>query len=126
MADDLRALVVDEEGLAQGELARALRPYVRFTSGGKLLPEAAFDGLPAGHRVLCVLLAFQALRLLELRETDDATPAEISEISGMPPGTVRPKLSALLKGRWVAKNGTRYSLPIHSSRRTIDLLGDPR
>jgi hypothetical protein len=126
MAEELRALIVDEEALAQEELARGLQPYVRFTSGGKLLLEPAFDDLPAEQRVLCVLLALQAMRLLGLRESDDATPGDVGAISGMPSGTVRPKLSALLKGRWVVKTGARYSLPLHSARRAIDLLGRAR
>jgi hypothetical protein len=124
MADELRTLVVDEEALARDDLARGLQRYVRFTSGGKLLLEPAFDKLPTEHRVLCVLLALQAMRLLELRDSAEVTPAEVTEISGMPPGTVRPKLAALFKGRWVVKNGGRYSLPLHSARRAIDLLGE--
>ena len=119
----LRTLVADQRVLAEEELARGLRPYMRFTSEGQLLPERSFDVLPAEHRVLCVLLAVQALRLLQLRETDDATPAQISALSGMPPGTVRPKLSALLRDHRVAKTGSRYSLPLHSARHALDLLG---
>lgn len=123
MADKLSALVVDSETLARDEFARALTPYVRFTSSGGLLPGPAFDRLSSEHRVLCVLLALQAMRLLGLRNSDEVTPAEIVEISGMPPGTVRPKLAALMKARWVGKRSGRYSLPVHSAQRAIDLLG---
>jgi hypothetical protein len=124
MADKLSALIVDSESLARDEFARALGPYVRFTSSGGLLLEPAFDQLSSEHRVLCVLLALQAMRLLGLRDSDEVTPAQITEISGMPPGTVRPKLSALLKARWVVKGtGGLYSLPLHSARRAVALLG---
>lgn len=126
MDDELRALVLDEETVARDELARALQPYVRFTSGGKLLLEPAFDELPAERRVLCLLLALQAMRILEMRDSDDATPAELTDLSGMAAGTVRPKLAALLKGRRVVKIDGRYSLPLHSARRAMELLGAPK
>lgn len=122
MGISLETLIVDESAVARDQLASALAPYLRFTRAGELLLEPRFDDLAAELRVLCVLLALQALRLLDLRETDQATPAEIVSISGMPPGTVRPKLAGLLKKRLVAKDGARYSLPVHAARRAIELL----
>jgi len=122
MGDSLDDLVVDHSAIARGDLARALQPFVRFTGEGQLWLEAGFDDLPADQRVLCVLLAVQGLHILGYRDTDQVTPAEVVELSGMASGTVRPKLSALLKQRRIAKNGARYSLPIHSARRAVDLL----
>lgn len=119
----LEDLVVDEREVASTELASALGPYVRFTASGGLLLEPGFKELHAEHQVLCVLLALQALRMLGYRDTDQASPAQIVELSGMAPGTVRPKLSGLLKARHVTKSaGGSYSLPLHEARRAISLL----
>jgi hypothetical protein len=122
VTDSLHGLIVDESTVARDELAAALSPYVRFTGDGRLLLEPAFDELSADRKVVCVLLAFQALAILELRDDASATPAEIVELSGMPAGTVRPKLSALLKQRRVAKTADGYTLPLHAARRAADLL----
>lgn len=123
MNTKLEDLVVDERELASTQLAGTLAPYVRFTEAGGLLLEPAFHDLPADHKVLCILLSLQALRMLGYRDTDQATPAEIVDFSGMAPGTVRPKLSQLLKERQVAKTaGGSYSLPLHAARRAISLL----
>jgi DNA-binding transcriptional ArsR family regulator len=123
MADALTALIVDDDALARDELAVAIAAHVRLTKGGALLLEPSFNDLPSDRQVLCVLLALKALKLLGFRESDSATPQEIVDLSGMAPGTVRPKLSALLKARLVTKQGHSYSLPVHSARRAIDLLG---
>jgi hypothetical protein len=118
----LEDLVVDESTIAADDLAGTLEAYARFTSDGHLYLQPAFNDLPAEHQVLCVLLGVQALHLLGYRERDDATPAEIVEISGMAPGTVRPKLSTLVKRRAVVKSERRYSLPLHAATRAIEVL----
>lgn len=126
MIDKLDALVVDEMAVAREDVAGALARFVRFTRSGELLLEPEFDELNAEQRVLCVLLAVQAQRMLGLRDTDEVTPGEVVALSGMPEGTVRPKLSTLLKSRQVAKSAGRYSMPIHSARRAIAVLGRDR
>jgi hypothetical protein len=125
MSDLLSSLIVDEQTLTRDELARVLGPYVAFSSGGALVIEPAFDRLSAQHRVLCVVLALQALHALGLRKDVAAAPAEIVDLSGMPPGTVRPKLSILLRGRWItrAKDG-RYCVPLSSLRRVCRVLSE--
>ena len=122
MARQLEDLLVDEAAVARDEIAEALRPYVRLTRAGELLPEPAFDQLPAEHRVLCVLLALQASHMLGLRPDGAAAPAEVVQASGMPAGTVRPKLSALLKSRYVVRTDHKYSLPVHATRRAVRVL----
>lgn len=123
MAKELKDLIVDEKAIAQTELATALDPYVRFTGAGELVLQDEFQSLTAERQVLCLLLAVQAMKILELGDTDQITPAELVELSGMAPGTVRPKLSALAKKRRVSRHGGSYSLPMHSARRVIDELG---
>ncbi|HEX8066296.1 MAG TPA: hypothetical protein VF520_07205 [Thermoleophilaceae bacterium] len=126
MSDALTTLLVDETEFARDEIAPALEPYVRLTRDGGLLLEPGFDALPTELRVLCVLVALQALKMLGVRATNDVTPAELVEISGMPEGTVRPKLSALHKAHRVSKDAGRYSLPMHSARRAMAALAEAR
>lgn len=122
MADALDALLLDENDLARQDVAAGLQARVRLTRSGGVVLEPGFDELPAEHRVVCLLLALLALRMLGIRDTEAATPAEIVALSGMSPGTVRPKLSALLKARRVTKEGSRYSLAMHSARWAIEVV----
>jgi hypothetical protein len=122
MRDALATLLVDEEDLAEDEITRALRPYVRLTRSGELVPEPRFDQISTEHRVLCVLLAVQALHMLGIRRTATVTPAQVVSLSAMPDGTVRPKLSALRKARVLTKRGSEYELPLSRVRHAVRVL----
>ena len=124
MANDLKRLVVEEADLAEADLADALEPYLRFTSDGQLLLEDGFEALSAKDRVLCLLLGLRAMEMLGLRPQATAKPAEIVRVSGMPPGTVRPKLSQLTRERYATKGADGYSLPLHSARRAVRILSE--
>lgn len=120
MADPLQALLVDETEIAREELASGLSPFVRLTSSGALVLEPSFEALGARQKVLCALLALKALHLLELREKPTAGPAEISSASGIPSGTVKPRLRELASDRLVIADGGRYEIPNHALRRVLD------
>jgi hypothetical protein len=123
MADDpLTTLLVSEDSVARDEVADALQPILRFTGSGELLPERSFESLPAESKLLAVLLALKAQELLGVRPDPSATPQEIATLSGMPPGTVRPKLAGLLRARRVTRDHARYALPVHSIRSACELL----
>lgn len=122
----LKELVVNEADIAEEDLADALRPYLRFTSTGGLLPEAAFFELTTEQRVLCVLLAVQALRMLGMRDDDEVGPTDIVELSGMAAGSVRPKLSALRKARLATAKAGKYRIPVPAIRLAMARLGAPR
>jgi hypothetical protein len=122
MPKALKDLIVNERAVAETELATALDPYVRFTGDGELIIQEGFQSLTSERQVLCLLLAVQAMKILELRDTDQITPSEMVELSGMAPGTVRPKLSALAKKRRATRQRGSYSLPMHSARRVIEEL----
>ncbi|MCU1460207.1 MAG: hypothetical protein JWO37_282 [Acidimicrobiales bacterium] len=114
--DPLERLVVDEQTIAREELAEVLAPYVGITkSGGLVLTEDAAT-LNAATRMLAVMLALWAAEWLGLRASNGASPNELTELSGLPSGTVRPKLSELSKRRLVAKRGTGYEIPLASVR----------
>lgn len=110
----LDRLMVKEDALAEGHVAAALEQYVGLTSSGGIVLKGAFDDLKAREQVLCILLAMRAAQLLGLKGEAGLTPLEIVEVSGMAGGTVRPKLSELVKSRLVAKEGGRYEVPMHA------------
>jgi len=114
--DPLAELVVDEAAIARGELAEVLEAFVRLTKGGDLIFEPAFDSLTAHQRVCCVLLSLRAGEMLGFRAGPGATPKEIVELSGMPAGTVRPKLVDLTKRRLARKANGRYEIPVATLR----------
>jgi hypothetical protein len=121
--DPLRELLVNEEELTRTDLAAALRPYVRMTENGQLMPTAEFDRLSALARAACVLLAFRAQHALGIRETSTASPSDVEAASGMPGGTVRPKLSQLVNDRLAIRSRDGYEIPLHAMRRTAELIG---
>jgi hypothetical protein len=120
--DPLSALLVDENDVARDELAAGLAPFVQLTKQGGLLPLAQFDALNSANKVLTLLLAIKAMKMLELRETERVGPAELIAISGMAPGTVRPKLSALSSKRLIAKDGHEYWITNLGARKALQVL----
>jgi hypothetical protein len=124
MNDPLQALLVDETAIAREELAQALRPYLQLGRDGGLWLLAPFDHLSGQAKVLCVLLAVKAQHLLGLRQGEAIQPQELVELSSMPPGTVRPKLSQLAKDRLVSKSANGYTVPDGMARRAVAELGE--
>jgi hypothetical protein len=123
--EHLTDLIVTHKGLAEEELVPLLARFVRFTEDGDLVLLSAFEELPAESRVACVVLAIKALQLVGLRTADNASPAEVCALSGLPGGTVRPKLRALLRKRQVHRDSAgRYSVPVNIAHRTAELLRD--
>lgn len=120
--DPLQTLLVEADDIAREDVAEALSPLLRFTRDGALIPDQSFARLPAELRVVAVLLALRAQQMLGVREQAGATPGEVASLSGMPPGTVRPKLAQLLKAHRVARAGGLYSLPIPGVPSACQLL----
>lgn len=122
----LRRLVVTPDVIAEDEIADALERYVRLTPEGDVVFHEAFGQLKAREQVLCLLLALRAAEMLGLRGSCSLTPQEVSKASGMAGGTVRPKLSALVKARLVSKDEGKYCIPIHAvAVATRTLLSNP-
>jgi hypothetical protein len=122
--DPLAALVVDEDSIAREELAAGLASYVQLTKEGGIWPLPAFEALTSADKVLCLLLAFRAMSMLDLRENDRVGPAELVEMSGMPPGTVRPKLSKLVEKRLVVRDKREYWISNPGARKALEVLRD--
>jgi DNA-binding transcriptional ArsR family regulator len=109
--DPLERLLVDAVAIDRERIAAALEGRVgidRTTSSVVVRP--AFSGLSSAQKVLAYLLGRKVAALLEVAG-EEATPGEISEQTGMPPGTVRPTLSQLKTERLVTARGGRYLVP---------------
>jgi hypothetical protein len=122
-SDPLVTLLVDEASVAREELAAGLGPFVQLTREGSVLPRNAFEELTSRNKVLCLLLAVKALAMLDLRDSEDVTPADLVEMGDMAAGTVRPKLSQLVASRLATRDGHRYSISTRSTRKALDALG---
>jgi hypothetical protein len=120
--DPLSALLVDENSIAREELAAGLAPFIQLTEQGRLWPLPPFEGLDSATKVLCALLAVKAMAMLGLRESDYVAPAELVEMTGMAPGTVRPKLSKLAQKRLIAKDDHQYGISTHGARKALETL----
>ncbi|UYN89514.1 MAG: hypothetical protein KIT08_10505 [Anaerolineales bacterium] len=115
----LSDLVLDEAKLVEELLAATLRPLVRISRSGELILEPAFRSLSLAQKVLTVIAAAKAMKLLEIRDSEEIGPTEIALLAGIPVGSVKPSVRALLNnGDVEATPGGRYTIPL----RNLNLL----
>jgi hypothetical protein len=114
--------LVDEDDVAREELAAGLAPFIQLTKQGGLLPRPAFEGLSAVDKVLTLLLSIKAMKMLGLRDSERVGPADLIALSGMPGGTVRPKLSALAGKRLIVKDDHEYWITTLGARKALEVL----
>lgn len=110
--DPLDALSVDAAQMDKENrmrLARLIQGYAQidFTSGEIFLPPA-WEKLTSKQKVLMCLLSRKALNIKNPDFKPDLTWNEISDISHLPDGTIRPKLSELVAERAIAKTERTY------------------
>lgn len=106
------------------ELAAILDGFVTIDESGSIAFSAGFDSQPARRRVLVAVLAARAAFELDLRDEGSATPADIEQLTGMPGGTVRPKLRELAGSRVLHCSDGRYVVPDSQIRRAAELVGN--
>jgi hypothetical protein len=114
MSDDiLEQLVVRREQLERDQKAQIVKMVFPFAAidpeKGRVHPKAPFDELNAKDKVLVYLLARLALSALpDAKASASVSPKEIEEETGLPGGTVRPKLAQLEKERLAFKSEGGY------------------
>lgn len=102
--DPLRTLILDAGEVDRSRLAHGLQGIVGLDSGsGRLVLRPGFNKLDAGRKVIAYLLGALAAHLLQLREEKEVLPREIQTETGLPKGTVNPKVSQLHKERRISK-----------------------
>jgi hypothetical protein len=107
--DDLVVKTEEVEGENRKILAKILIPHIQIDpEKGTIYFIKQPSNLNTKEQVLIVILAKLAMAQKNQDITPITTPKEIEEISGLPGGTVRPKLSDLLKGKIIEKSSVGY------------------
>lgn len=124
MEDPLTALLLDAAEVNRARVAQALGDLLGVdTKSGRVVLKPGFNGLDTSRRVLAYLMGALAARLLGLRESEEVQPLEVQQETGMPKGTVNPKLSQLHKERRVSKGkGGAYFVAGHQIESAVQYL----
>jgi len=125
MADDpLSKLLLDAEEIDRASLARVLHDYVGVDSKtGKIIQKASFNKLSARQKLIAYLLGKKVAKILGKVDIELTSPKDIQNETGIPKGTVNPKLRELVDGRLVSqtKEG-EYYIESHQILNCVALL----
>ncbi len=97
----LRKLVKQEEKISEELLYDLLKDYVQITDRGEILLTGAAGKLETKRKILIVLIAKKALKILGMTQDEKMSPKEIEQILGVKGGTVRSTLAALKEDGYV-------------------------
>jgi len=101
--DPLTHLLLDASEVDRAQLSRALSESLGIDAGsGRVVLKPGFSRLSSRNKLLAYLLGRKVAVLLDKADDEPAAPKEISEETGMPSGTVSPKLRELLRERLVS------------------------
>jgi hypothetical protein len=122
----LEDLLVDRVQLNEELLRSLLLPYVGIDGERQeIVPKATWVSLSAEQKILILLLARKAMSVLPsiALQNEGASPKEIEGATGVPGGTLRPKLRNLkgLKVLAQDKDGG-YFVPTHALSQMPDWL----
>jgi DNA-binding transcriptional ArsR family regulator len=122
--DPLSQLLLDAGEVDRGVLAAALSERIGIDSkSGRIVMLPGYSSLNARQKVLVILLAAKAASLLGVRDSEFMATQEVISISGLPQGTVRPKLKELREAGLVSQGTDRaYYVPSALLRRAVDQL----
>ena len=112
--DPLEDLLLNAAEVDRARLASALGESLGIdTESGRVVLKPGFSTLNSREKVLAYLLGKKAAWLLGKLETEAMTPKAISTETGMPSGTVNPKLKELRECHLVSQtdSGSYYVAP---------------
>lgn len=119
----LKDLLVDEEQMNEELLTNLLSDYVGIGSeSGSLVPTPAFENLTAKQQIVVVLLAQRARYELEMVESEQLTPSEISADSGIKTGTIYPSVRELEEDDIAVGNDGSYHIPPYNFTKAKQLI----
>ena len=73
---------------------------------------AGYQRLDARRKIIAALMGRKAAHLLHVVESESLTNKEVTEVTGLPPGTAAPSLKSLRELRLVAQDGGKaYYVP---------------
>ena len=123
--DQLVMKAEEVEGEARKLLADLLTPHVRMDPDmGKIYFVPYPPKLNTKQTVLVYLLAKLALAQKSEKFDPVATAKDVEEATGLPGGSVRPKLTELFRERIIAKSEAGYFVEVSSLPKARSLLED--
>lgn len=125
--DPLDQVFVKTEEVAGAQRALLAQIILRYASiisdTGEVHFKPTFDDLGAKQKILLYLLCRLAIATRpNTTFTVAVTPTELEKITMLPGGTVRPKLTELVRDRIVVKSGDGYSVPAMNLQRAKKLF----
>jgi len=122
--DPLERLILDATEADRATIAEVLGDRIGIDrSSGRVVLLPGYSPLSARSKVLLVLLASKAAHLLGLREGELVRTQEVVLVSGLPAGTVAPKLKELREDHLVAQGADRaYYVPNALLQRVTEQL----
>jgi hypothetical protein len=114
LADPLADLLLDAKEVDRARLAQGLAGVLGIDKEtGRIVLKPVYNDFDATRKVVGYLLGALAAFLLGKRESESVPPLEMQQQTGMPKGTVNPKLSQLAQQRMVSKTtaGAYYIAP---------------
>jgi len=102
--DPLANLLLDREEVDRTRLANVLQEIVGIDKGsGAVVLKPGFSRLDSTQKIIAYLLGRKVAVLLERANVEAASPTTVAKETGMPRGTVNPKLVELHKRRLLSK-----------------------
>ncbi len=96
--------LVSEDSINYNELTKILQSYVTFIDKGQISFSPAFVGLDVKRKVLISLLAVKGRSILFKEYQDRTGPLEISKMTSIKIGSVKPALTYLFSDNLIGKD----------------------
>lgn len=125
--DPLEELLLDADEVDRTRLAEALRDVLGIdTKTGKIVQKPGYNRLKTRHKVLAFLLGIRVASLLGKAKEESVQAKEIQDETGLPKGTVNPKLMELKEAKLITqdKAGKYYVAP-HQIALALDDMKKP-
>jgi hypothetical protein len=117
--------VTDSAKLKEEEIESIITDFLKYDPTNKavvFLPKTY--GLSAEKKILLHLVALRGWRFVSKEDSPaaDALPREIERVTGVPGGTLRPTLRALVQSKMLDCRKGRYEIPAHNLGRVRDAM----
>lgn len=122
--DPLKGLLLDADEVDRAQLAQGLSGILGIDDkSGRVVLKPGFNELDTRRKALAFLLGAKAAVLLTKSSSEAVSPQSLSQQTGMPKGTVNPKLAKLFEDRMVSKtaNGAYYLAPHQVGRALAEM-----
>lgn len=113
--DPLKDLLLNADEVDRSRLAEGLKGVLGIDSeSGRVVLKPGFQKLNSKRKVLAYILGCKVSLLLGLRKSEEIAAKGIKEATGLPTGTVNPKLKELKEERLVSQNdSSKYYIASH-------------